>query len=297
MAVLINKKGRLQLLKSQKILTGPQRIAQIVHCQERLCEASKDSKRQNEKKNHPNMRHVFLANTHLSFPGGPDDIINARKQTCEAMLIARALEKEGIHVFANGNNYSNDDDSSTNALLQIIGGDFNSNSCGMAAQKLTKRFQYVNCACATAEQTMCSGSGGRVNLGVTHRTHRGEDVSVDHIFARLLCNDKNMEDKNAFNGTDILPSPMLDHSHLRNLGYLPKGVQVLNTRRQYLKLDGESIISDHRPVTAELKWPRKREKNNLLNREKNNLIEGMEFMMVNTTDIPLDPLQPPWPMS
>lgn len=278
MAVLINKKGKLKLLKSQKILTGPQRIAQIVHCQEQ----------------NSDQRHVLFANTHLSFPGGPDDLKNARKQAYEVMVVARTLEKEGMTYFSSGTQKKHTN-KSAKTLLQIIGGDFNSNSCGMAAQKLTNRFRYVNCACATAEQTMCSGSGGRVNLGVTHRTHLGEDVSVDHIFARLISSsNKTSEAKNSYNGTDISSSPVLDHLHLRNLGYLPHGVQVVNTRRQYLQFDGESIISDHRPVTAELKWPTKKE----TIQKKNNLsMEGMEFMLMNTSDIPLDPLQPPWPMS
>ena len=41
---------------------------------------------------------------------------------------------------------------------------------------------------------MC-GLGGRSNLGVTHRTHRGEDVSVDHVFTRLVHNNQDEADK------------------------------------------------------------------------------------------------------
>ena len=72
MAVLVKKKGKLKLLDSAKVQTGPQRIAQVVRCQERS-----DSKRL-----------VVLGNTHLSFPGGPDPVVMARRQAYEAHILA-----------------------------------------------------------------------------------------------------------------------------------------------------------------------------------------------------------------
>lgn len=253
MAVLVNKKGRLKLLRSRKVMTGPQRIAQIVHCEEKS--KVKDSKKRN----------VLVANTHLSFPGGQDENYNARKQAFEVIRVARALQQDGTqHLSSNNNNETE------YGQMQIIAGDFNSNSRGLAAKRLTDKFRFVNCASATAEQTLCSGSGGRINLGVTHRTHRGEDVSVDHIFTRIVCNrrgtgkDTRSAEINVKNTGKRLSTSSLDndHLHLRSLGYLPGGAQILNTQRLYLQFNGESIISDHRPVTAVLKWPKRREYGN-----------------------------------
>ena len=58
MCCLINKKGKVNLVKSEKVMTGPQRIAQIIQCKERTSDGTSGS---------PG-RDVFLANTHLSFP-------------------------------------------------------------------------------------------------------------------------------------------------------------------------------------------------------------------------------------
>ncbi|KAL3771601.1 hypothetical protein ACHAWO_012334 [Cyclotella atomus] len=67
--------------------------------------------------------------------------------------------------------------------LQIICGDFNSNSHGSAAI-LCESNNCVNCASAAAQQ-MLSSVGERINLGVTHCNHLGEHVSVDHVFLWL----------------------------------------------------------------------------------------------------------------
>jgi hypothetical protein len=134
---------------------------------------------------------------------------------------------------------------------------------------------FVNCASCIAEQAL-SDTGGQVNLGVTHRTHRGEEVSVDHIFARIS------ETKN-------------DASH--KLGYLDSwGTRVVDCCRGDLELEGCSfpskeecvldIISDHRPVTATLEWP------SPTSITAKAALTAAKFNM-EYCNFPLDPLEPP----
>lgn len=242
MAVLVKKKtkgGKLELLGSTKIQTGPQRIAQVARCQERT----------NGK------RLVLLGNAHLSFPGGPDPVANARRQAYEVHLLARTLSQAGRRL------------SSAHAKgghLQILAGDFNSNSCALASTVLesTRHYNFVNCMSAHAEQNLNS-IGGPVNMGVTHRTHRGEDVSVDQIFARL------MNDDGAVSKTS-----------LRRLGG-PAGTHVVDCRKRLMQLEGEAILSDHMPVTATLHWPTT---NSGREQRNNNDNDGDMY----------DPLQSPW---
>ena len=235
MAVLINKGGCLEFLESKAILTGPQRIAQLVHCRD-ACDRS-----------------VVLANAHLSFPGQPDARVNERRQTCEVQRVVRALSRSWPN-------------SCSKSRLDVLGGDFNSHSGQLASQTVEIQHEFVNCASAGAEQAL-SHTGGQVNLGVTHRTHRGEDVSVDHIFARVPRQS----------------SPLL------RLGYLDAmGTRVVDCCRGDLELDGCSVltevgcsvISDHRPVTATLEWP-----------PVAPLLAVNDF--AHACNFPLDPLEPP----
>lgn len=223
MAVLVKKGergGKLELLSSTKIRTGPQRIAQIVQCQERTAERRK----------------VLLGNAHLSFPGGQDAVANERRQAYEVQLLARYMSREGRRL-------SSQDDSGTvlqgrgGGHMQVLAGDFNSNSRALASTVLeSDRHHFVNCMSAHAEQNLNS-IGGPVNTGVTHRTHLGQLVSVDQIFARLMKDD----------GT-------VSKTSLRRLGG-PPGTYVLDCRKRHLQIEGETILSDHMPVTATLHWP------------------------------------------
>lgn len=72
MCCLVRKSGNLELVKSEKVSTGPQRIAQIIQCKER-CSSGEG-------------RSVFIANSHLSFPGDADPAINSLKQAKEASI-------------------------------------------------------------------------------------------------------------------------------------------------------------------------------------------------------------------
>lgn len=240
MAVLIKREGSLELLESLPIITAPQRIAQLVHCR--------------DKEN----RYFGIANVHLSFPSSSDMLVNERRQTNEV--------KQAVRGFAR---------LSSSNRLDVLGGDFNSDSGGLAARTMETNHGFVNCASCIAEQVL-SQTGGQVNLGITHRTHRGEEVSVDHIFARIT------------DGRD-------DAS--RTLGYLDAlGTRVVDCRRGDLDLDGCSfsskeecsldIISDHRPVTATLEWP---SHTSIASRA---LSTAASFDM-GYCNFPLDPLEPP----
>lgn len=220
MAVLVKKKsqgGKLELIGSSQIRTGPQRIAQVVECRERTNE----------------QRTVLLGNAHLSFPGGPDPIANERRQAFEAHLLARTLTRRGRQLSAS------DHPSNTHeGHLQIFAGDFNSNSQALASTVLesTRYYNFINCMSAHAEQNLQS-IGGPVSTGVTHRTHRGEHVSVDQIFARLMN-----------------PNGSVSKTSLGRLGG-PAGTHVVDCRKRLLCIEGEGILSDHMPVTATLYWP------------------------------------------
>lgn len=134
---------------------------------------------------------------------------------------------------------------------------------------------YVNCASATAEQ-MLTSIGGRINVGVTHCDHLGQRVSVDHIFLRLR-----KRHRNAIKAS----RSQNERCAALALGYLDdKGTRVLNVRRGDMKLEGSTVLSDHRPITAKIAWPRRTSKPKK---------ERLPDMYLNAT-MPLDPLQPAW---
>ena len=165
-AVLVNKKRslRLKIVHSNQILTGPQRIVQLVTCQDEF------------------NRCINIVDTRLSFPSHSRLVINEEKQLHEIMKITQAL--------TNADTY----EQHQQPRLEIIGDDFNSDSQSLAARCLKSNpCNFVNCA--SAEQSLTSGLGRRSNLVVTHRSHRVEDVSVDHVFTRLVCNNEDEADE------------------------------------------------------------------------------------------------------
>ena len=265
MCCLVRKKGKLVLIKSEKVLTGPCRIAQIVQCRERCSSIDGEG------------RNVFIANSHLSFPGDEDQDINNQKQANEAGIILEALAKASSTWDATNTSQKSES-------LQVVCGDFNSNSCGLAAS-LVESYNFVNCASATAEQ-MLSNIGGEVNIGVTHCNHLGQRVSVDHIFLRLRSvaakeEDKDMQKKKS--------SSRRINSNNRSaalaLGFLDtKGTRILNVRRGNIHLEGSTVLSDHRPVTAKIAWPRTTEP----------MKEILSSDIYMNATMPLDPLEPAW---
>ena len=241
MAVLVKKDGELEFVDSQPLLTGPNRIAQLVNCRHK-----------------DDGRPVAIANVHLPFPSSPDSIINERRQACQVQKVVRALS-------------CRQEQCQMEPQLQVLGGDFNSNSRGLAARSVEAQHGFVNCASAAAEQAL-SHTGGQINLGITHKQHDGLLVSVDHIFARMVepptSSIKKQKSENA----------------LRGYGYLDSaGTRVVDCVRGDLELECPShvLLSDHRPVTATLEWP---------SRDKQ---ESVAPLYRDFCNAPLDPLEPP----
>jgi len=250
MCCLVKKNGLLELVKSDKVLTGPQRIAQIIQCRERK-----------------GGRHVFIANSHLSFPGNKDPTINTERQKKEAGIILDALDR--------ARNDWETTSSSSESCLEIVCGDFNSNSCSPAAA-LVEDNNFVNSVSATANQLLTS-VGGAVNIGTTHCDHLGNRVSVDHIFLRVAKRKDNKE-----NGQRS--SAKQERCSALALGYLDtQGTRILAVQRDKIMISGSAVLSDHRPVTAKIEWPRLKKKAD----------EKLSDMYVNVT-MPLDPLEPAW---
>ena len=194
MAVLVNKKSRLEMVDSTRIITSPGRISQIVHFREKNAGRS-----------------LFVGNAHLSFPGGQDPVKNDRRQAFEVHLVARALARAAREKAFYGDDGSH---------LEIIAGDFNSNSRSMASRILERHpYHFANCMSAKAFQSMASSVGGEIDLGVTHRTHLGQEVSVDHVFARTVRS----------NGAPGMTNGLL------KLGYLDStGVQVVDCQKKHI---------------------------------------------------------------
>lgn len=267
MCCLINKKGKLDIITSEKVLTGPQRIAQIVHCKERnYDEASGGAGRD-----------VFIANTHLSFPKDSCSRKNDRRQAYEINLIQRALWKASRRAQL----LSASKPDPNNEILEIICGDFNSEPNGFAASQLESK-NFVNCASAIYE-----------DIGVTHFTHDGCFTSVDHIFVRSASKESPFYSQNYVYSED---SPNLQaHVTPRNkqsalslgyqdplsLGYIDtRGTKILDVRSDNIKIKGRGVLSDHRPVTATLRWPKFR----------SFCRSSDPFVQYSNSTMPLDPL-------
>lgn len=267
MCCLVRKKGKLELVQSKKILTGPQRIAQIIQCRERCSDTGEG-------------RNVFIANSHLSFPGDPDPLINNQRQANEAGLILEALTKASTEW-----NIQSSSSSPGKECLEVVCGDFNSDSCGHAASLVeSSPHNFVNCASATALSCL-TDIGGQVNIGVTHCNHLGERVSVDHIFLRLQ-KQKKQKPKKSNRHRKAEPQPIKDRCAALALGFLDaKGTRILNVRTDNIHLEGSTVLSDHRPVTAKIAWPR------LATKPSKEIL--CPDLYVNVT-MPLDPLQPAW---
>lgn len=268
MCVLVRKKGRLELLRSEKVLTGTQRIAQIVQCREKCSEGGG--------------RSVLIANSHLSFPGHHDPNVNNQRQANEASIILDALSKASAEWCRDTINFPE------NECLEVMAGDFNSNSCGLAASLVeAPPHDFVNCASAAALGAQCD-IGGKVSIGVTHKNHLGERVSVDHIFLRLALRDENDLGQIHPNGGIPVrgPQPIRDRSAALALGFLDaKGTRILSVRSGNIHLEGSAVLSDHRPVTAKIAWP-------MRSRPERKEVLSSEIY-VNVTR-PLDPLEPAW---
>ncbi|KAL7484345.1 hypothetical protein ACHAW6_009984 [Cyclotella cf. meneghiniana] len=269
MCCLINKRGKLELIDSSKVLTGPQRIAQIVHCRERgQASAGRD---------------VFIANTHLSFPKDEDQVKNDRRQAYEINLIQRALSKRSRSRQA-------DEGETKKEVLEFICGDFNSEPNGFASAQLESR-DFVNCASAKGEQ-----------MGVTHCAHTGKEMSADQIFVRLSERERKKPRQtkdvsqfessygaitvDASTGSTLISSGRrkalsIGYQDPLSLGYIDTiGTQIINVQSADIRIKGRGVLSDHRPVTATLRWPKFRSVGHLSD----------PFVYFSNSTMPLDPL-------
>lgn len=248
MACLVNKSGKLDLVSSSKVLTGPERIAQIVHCKEKHESGSG--------------RDVFVANTHLSFPKDVDQVKNDRRQAYEINLIQRALSK-----------VSSSTDGET---LELICGDFNSEPNGLASAQLEMR-DFVNCASIKGE-----------TMGVTHCAHTGEEMSADRIFVRLP-QQRRMQigseveltfEKNLVTSTSR-KTLSIGYQDPLSLGCIDTvGTEVVTVRSEDIRIKGHGVLSDHKPVTAVLRWPKFRSVGQLSD----------PYISFSNSTMPLDPL-------
>ena len=136
---------------------------------------------------------------------------------------------------------------------------------------------------------MLSNIGGEVNIGVTHCNHLGQRVSVDHIFLRL----RSVVAKEEKDGNDIQKKKSSSRRRINSnnrsaalaLGFLDtKGTRILNVRRGNIHLEGSTVLSDHRPVTAKIAWPR-------TTVPMKEILSSDIYMNVT---MPLDPLEPAW---
>lgn len=260
MCCLVSKHGKLDLVSSSKVLTGPERIAQIVHCKERDNDGGA-------------VRDIFIANTHLSFPKDADQVKNDRRQAYEINLIQRALSKISSST------------SSNTELLEVICGDFNSEPNGLASAQLESR-DFVNCASAKGEQT-----------GVTHVAHTGQEMSVDRIFLRLPRSEQVKLLERTANLDLVEPSSETDTNSentsrrrtLLSFGYQDPlslgcidtaGTQIINIKSADIKIKGRGVLSDHKPVTATLRWPKFRAVGKL----------SEPYVNFSNSTMPLDPL-------
>ena len=108
-------------------------------------------------------RPVVVANVHLPFGSGGDA---AAAQARQAAAVAEAAAALAARV---------------DASLALIAGDFN---CGAAAPACAalEAAGWTNVVSASAAEAL-SSVGGRTCVGATHRTHRGEALCCDHVFA------------------------------------------------------------------------------------------------------------------
>ena len=297
MCCLVRRSGRLDLVRSVSVSTGPQRIAQIVHCRERRRRSAGGSSSSGEDDDDP-PRDVFVANAHLSYPGDPDPVVNERRQADEASSILDALANVRDESWGGGDGATATGD---RYWLEAVCGDFNSDSTGSAASIVESR-GFVNGASAIAEQALSGGVGGRVNVGVTHRDHLGNRVSVDHVFLRSAMRpgggggrggDEDASSSSSSSSFRDAPpsstsSPPSSSAAALALGFLDaRGTRILGVRREYIHLDGSGVLSDHRPVTARIAWPGRAD------RSKKGREVLSSDMYLNAT-MPLDPLEPAW---
>ena len=125
-------------------------------------------------------------------------------------------------------------------------------------------------------------------IPLTHCNHLGERVSVDHIFLRSIQTKTKQTTAATSSSCDETRPANREIGHRCSalaMGYLDsKGTRILNVRSDNIQLEGRSVLSDHRPVTAKIAWPRS-------NKPWKEVLSSELY--ANAT-WPLDPLEPAW---
>lgn len=117
----------------------------------------------------------------------------------------------------------------------------------------------------------------------------GNKVSVDHIFLRLVKMNGGGDRRGCVSEITNNYCPT-DYNSINHrcaalaLGYLDtKGTRILNVHRDDILIEGRTVLSDHRPVTATIAWPR-----------IDSLKETSDSDLYVNVTMPLDPLEPAW---
>ena len=159
-------------------------------------------------------RRIVVGNLHLPFPCSEKAL---NEQVVHAHAVADAVEMMGPD-------------------FSMIAGDFNCRSNQAAALALETR-GFTNCARAYAAASLgLSGIGGNIDYGPTHRTHLGDDIQCDHVFAR----DYPSSSKSVFGYFDAASLKLTDVSRV-----------VAGTIDASVDFPASFNVSDHLPVTAE----------------------------------------------
>lgn len=156
---------------------------------------------------------LVVANVHLPFPS---DATARDDQAQHVTAVAQVVQS----MCCDG-------------TLGIVAGDFNCRDHEPAAQAL-ERDGWTNCAKAYAAMSLSSGLGGVTDLGVTHRTHRGEDLQCDYVFCR--------------DATRGAAPPGFFDAAGTTLSSVSRYSPLLNAPTSW---DPQFDISDHLPVTAD----------------------------------------------
>lgn len=163
-----------------------------------------------------------VANVHLPYPA---NIAAKAKQTRHIEAIADTVDA----LCRN----------SRGPTLGVVAGDFNCREEDPAALWLEKS-GWVDCAKAYALNNLASGVGGVTEVGVTHKTHTGDLLRCDHLFARDY-----RPDMHPTLGDTNLELGYFDYARLA----LVRVTRVEATKN--VSWEPTFTFSDHLPVVAE----------------------------------------------
>jgi len=158
-------------------------------------------------------KNVIVANTHLSFPHTAKDVVNQKIQM-EQLLLA-------MDAFATAKCGCPD-------ASRIVMGDFNVEGSSEVCDMLRARGYHSSVD--VSPPPIVAGDNKSSSEFVSHRTHRHEDLGVDHIFVK--------------------PEAFVEES--KKGSFFASDTRVLPDSAPSTAWDEEFSISDHRPVGAKV---------------------------------------------